>query len=230
METGLFFNVSGCSTSYASNAKQPSRHALPSYLVYACRFWIEHLTMSSISEEQATQHVWAFFRQQFLYWLEVLSVCNHADVASSLVKRLEVWLRDKYTKRNTERTDVTRCLRLLLDANDFLIRFRTPIIRSAPHMYISALAFTPPQSEIGQAYHRLLKRGLKMMASAAGMQGRGRKLASRRRDLTFRILASRSHRTDLALRPRPGGTAMSGTLRWITALDGGSKYLRIPHP
>ncbi|TFY53084.1 hypothetical protein EVJ58_g9648, partial [Rhodofomes roseus] len=162
METGLFFNVSGCSTSYASNAKQPSRHALPSYLVYACRFWIEHLTMSSISEEQATQDVWAFFRKQFLYWLEVLSICNHADVASSLAKRLEVWLRDKHTKRNTESTDVTRCLRLLLDANDFLIRFRTPIIRSAPHMYISGLAFTPPESEIGQAYHRLLKRGVKV--------------------------------------------------------------------
>ncbi|KAH9834936.1 uncharacterized protein C8Q71DRAFT_132694 [Rhodofomes roseus] len=164
METGLFFNVSGCSTSYASNAKQPSRHALPSYLaiVYACRFWIEHLTMSSISEERATQDVSAFFGKQFLYWLEVLSICNHADVASSLVKRLEVWLRDKQTTRSTENADVSRCLRLLLDAYDFLIRFRTPIVNSAPHIYISALAFTPPESEIGQAYLGLLERGLKV--------------------------------------------------------------------
>ncbi|TFY54041.1 hypothetical protein EVJ58_g9094 [Rhodofomes roseus] len=162
MKSGLRFNVSGCSTSYASNAKQPSRQDLPSYLVYACQFWIEHLTMSSVSEERATQDVLTFFGQQFLYWLEVMSVCNHADVASSLVKRLEVWLRDKQIERSTESADVTRCLRLLLDANDFLIRFRTPILHSAPHIYISALAFTPPESEIGQAYLGLLERRLKV--------------------------------------------------------------------
>ncbi|TFY61259.1 hypothetical protein EVJ58_g4621 [Rhodofomes roseus] len=162
METGLFFNVSGCSTSYASNAEQPSHQVLPPYLVYACRFWIEHLTTSSVSEEQATQLVSAFFGKQFLYWLEVLSVCNHADVASSLVKRLELWLRAQKTERNTESADVSRCLRLLLDAYGFLIRFRTPIVHSAPHVYISALAFTPPDSEIGQAYLGLLKCRLKV--------------------------------------------------------------------
>ncbi|KAH9834901.1 uncharacterized protein C8Q71DRAFT_130729 [Rhodofomes roseus] len=160
MNSGLCFNVSGSSTSYAINAEQQLRQVPPSYLVYACRFWIEHLTMSSVSEERATQDVLAFFGQQFLYWLEVMSVCNHVDVASSLVKRLEVWLRDKQTTRNTENADVSQCLRLLQDAYDFLIRFRTPIVNSAPHIYISALAFTPPESEIGQAYLGLLERGL----------------------------------------------------------------------
>ncbi|KAH9834934.1 quinon protein alcohol dehydrogenase-like superfamily [Rhodofomes roseus] len=163
MNSSLRFNVSGCGTSYASNAKQPSRQDLPSYLVYACRFWIEHLTMSSISEEQATQDVCAFFGKQFLYWLEVLSVCDHAKVASLLVKRLEVWLRDKQTEPNADSTDVlARCLRILQDAYDFLIRFRRPILHSVPHIYISALAFTPPESEIGQAYLGLLERRLKV--------------------------------------------------------------------
>ncbi|KAH9834918.1 uncharacterized protein C8Q71DRAFT_859264 [Rhodofomes roseus] len=162
MNSGLCFNVSGSSTSYASNAEQQPRQVPPSYLVYACQFWIKHLTMSSVSEERATQDVSAFFGKQFLYWLEVLSVCNHADVASSLVKRLEVWLRGKQTDRNTENADVSRCLRLLQDAYGFLIRFRTPIVNSAPHIYISALAFTPPESEIGQAYLGLLERGLKV--------------------------------------------------------------------
>ncbi|KAH9834893.1 uncharacterized protein C8Q71DRAFT_837694 [Rhodofomes roseus] len=162
METGLFFNVSGCSTSYASNAKQPSRRELPSYLVYACRFWIEHLTMSSVSEERATQDVLAFFENKFLYWLEVLSVCNYTNVASSLIVRLEVWLREQQTRQNTENADVSRCLRLLLDANDFLIRFGMPIHDSAPHIYISALAFTPPKSQISQVYLALLERRLKV--------------------------------------------------------------------
>ncbi|TFY54734.1 hypothetical protein EVJ58_g8685 [Rhodofomes roseus] len=162
METGLFFNVSGCSTSYASNAEQPSRHALPSYLVYACRFWIEHLTISSVSVERATQDVLAFFENKFLYWLEVLSVCNYTNVASSLIMRLEVWLREQQTRQNTENADVSRCLRLLLDANDFLIRFGMPIHDSAPHIYISALAFTPPKSQISQVYLALLERRLKV--------------------------------------------------------------------
>ncbi|KAH9829364.1 WD40-repeat-containing domain protein [Rhodofomes roseus] len=162
MNSGLCFNVSGRSTSYASNHEEPRSQVLPSYLVYACRFWIDHLTMSSASEERATQDVSAFFGNQFLYWLEVLSVCDHARFASSLVKRLEVWLRDKRSEQKTESATVSRCLRLLLDANEFLNCFWTPILHSAPHIYISALAFTPSKSEISQAYLGLLDRRLKV--------------------------------------------------------------------
>ncbi|TFY56136.1 hypothetical protein EVJ58_g7826 [Rhodofomes roseus] len=146
MNSGLCFNVSGRSTSYASNHEEPRSQVLPSYLVYACRFWIDHLTMSSASEERATQDVSAFFRKP----------------VPVLAGGAEFWLRDKRSEQKTESATVSRCLRLLLDANEFLNCFWTPILHSAPHIYISALAFTPSKSEISQAYLGLLDRRLKV--------------------------------------------------------------------
>ncbi|KZT67318.1 WD40 repeat-like protein [Daedalea quercina L-15889] len=158
MHTDLRFNVSGCSTSYTTNTDQPSLSELSPYLSYACRFLVDHLTMSSCSVEFAVERVTYFLREWFLYWLEVLSASSHAGTVSSLVMRLVVWFRAQVSANMTE--SVATCLRLLLDANQFVVRFRTPILESAPHIYLSALAFAPPDSEIARAWQDRLERRL----------------------------------------------------------------------
>ncbi|KZT63203.1 hypothetical protein DAEQUDRAFT_172681 [Daedalea quercina L-15889] len=158
MKSGLFFNVSGCSTSYATNTKQSSHSELSPCLRYACRFFIDHLTMSSCSVNLAAEKVSTFLWDDFLYWVEALSASGHAGAASSLVMKLVVWFRAQASADMTE--SVAACLRLLLDANQFLVRFRTPILSSAPHIYLSALAFTPPDSEIARAWQDRLERRL----------------------------------------------------------------------
>ncbi|KZT68736.1 WD40 repeat-like protein [Daedalea quercina L-15889] len=160
MNSGLFFNVSCCKTSYASNSEQPRRQELLARLVYACRFWIEHLTMSSCSVQSAIEKVVPFLRDRFLYWLEVLSAINHASNASSLLMRLVVWFRANASANDAE--SVATCLRVLLDANQFVIRFRAPILYSIPHIYISALAFAPPDSEITRVWQGQLERRLQV--------------------------------------------------------------------
>ncbi|KZT68741.1 WD40 repeat-like protein [Daedalea quercina L-15889] len=159
MKSGLFFNVSGCSTSYATNTKQLRSHSdLSLCLRYACRFFVDHLTISSCSVNITAEKVSSFLRDQFLYWVEALSASGHAGTASSLVMKLVVWFRAQASADMTE--SVAACLQLLLDANQFLVRFRTPILESAPHIYLSALAFAPPDSEIARAWQDRLERRL----------------------------------------------------------------------
>jgi WD40 repeat protein len=45
-------------------------------------------------------------------------------------------------------------LEILTDANKFVITFKDPIMQSAPHIYLTALPFSPLESKVSQHFHR----------------------------------------------------------------------------
>lgn len=75
---GLRFNICGLKTSYRINRDIPDLGSLiaeniPQHLLYACRFWDDHLERVAFSHDLAEQ-VQSLFHEKILFWLEVISL------------------------------------------------------------------------------------------------------------------------------------------------------------
>ena len=97
MKDKLRFNICGISSSYLLNSDilhaLPSTEAyIPSHLHYASRYWADHLHHAVASTEIMTllRHV---LKIQFLFWLEVASLCGFVDDVPSILFVLTVWLK-----------------------------------------------------------------------------------------------------------------------------------------
>ncbi|KZT31836.1 hypothetical protein SISSUDRAFT_1067422 [Sistotremastrum suecicum HHB10207 ss-3] len=108
---------------------------IPSYLTYSSRFWSEHLTAVPFSGEIAS-FFHTFITQHFLHWLELLGACDAMDRARHAMQALQKWVAD----RNQALVDFA------IDAEKFIIAFGGVVTSSPPHLYISALPFTPANS------------------------------------------------------------------------------------
>ncbi|KAJ6553243.1 WD40-repeat-containing domain protein, partial [Mycena capillaripes] len=135
----LKFNICDLPTSYLQNVditdlQNRLDKCIPHHLRYACQFWVDHLTTRSYELHNA-EAAEKLLIKQFLFWLEVLSLLGMVDCASKALSRLITW------------SDV-----VCIDAKSFISFFYEAIIRSAPHIYVSALALAPAESEIGRAF------------------------------------------------------------------------------
>ncbi len=102
MNDKLTFNICRIPTSHCFNDAPPIRNALaanpiPSHLVYACRYWAEHLDALGSSTSQSSDSILHplkdFLFTHILHWLEVLSLTSSADRAPYLLSCAE-----KYTE------------------------------------------------------------------------------------------------------------------------------------
>lgn len=82
MASKLRFNLSGCRTSHLPNSDQNLTPLHP-HLIYSCLYWPHHLTVAL--DKPLVYRALEVFQQKFLFWLEVLSVVQKVDSASSLV-------------------------------------------------------------------------------------------------------------------------------------------------
>ncbi len=97
MNDRLTFNICHIPTSHCFNYAPPIRKALaanpiPSHLLYACRYWAEHLNAldgSTHKPDDILDHLKDFLETHILHWLEVLSLTNSADRAPYLLSRVE---------------------------------------------------------------------------------------------------------------------------------------------
>ena len=93
---GLKFNICELETSYLANddAKdlnsRVDRHIPPS-LSYACRFWGDHLKHTYFKTD-LLQKVEKLFKNNFLFWLEALSLTRNVGLAPSAFATLNKWL------------------------------------------------------------------------------------------------------------------------------------------
>ncbi|CAE6476566.1 unnamed protein product [Rhizoctonia solani] len=104
-------------------------------LKYACIHWIDHFTASPkkflVSEIKKL-----LGGPQILYWIEALSLLGRIDVAVvGLAKLASIEL--------NEVDDWSLIASWAADAHRFVLSFYDAIAASAPHLYISALAFAP---------------------------------------------------------------------------------------
>ncbi|KAH9003888.1 WD40-repeat-containing domain protein [Lactarius hatsudake] len=151
MRQGLKFNICGLKSSYHRNHEIEERQSLidrciPSYLAYACQFWADHLRGVSSTEKRDTEVVNLlrnFLNFHLLYWLEVLSLLSTSNIASKSLLTAAEWL---------EGTDKDLSL-FAADGSRFSLAFADVIAQSIPHIYLSALPFSPPSSQVYKRYH-----------------------------------------------------------------------------
>ncbi|KAF7332730.1 WD40 repeat protein [Mycena kentingensis (nom. inval.)] len=147
----LRFNLCGLDSSHALNAEIPDLAArvevnLSPALTYAVRFWAHHLSGAEPAEasDELTEELRVFFERKVLFWLEALSVVGQYGLAYGAV---EVAL--QYARQQDNEDSLTG---IIYDTLRFVSAFGVVIAQSAPHIYISALAFAPQKSLLKQQY------------------------------------------------------------------------------
>ncbi|KAL8835874.1 MAG: hypothetical protein Q9176_006647 [Flavoplaca citrina] len=130
---------------------------LPKHLQYACQYWVDHLagisTKSEIKRELPNEEdPLAFFRQNFLHWLEAMSLMAKISQAVILITRLRDLL-DSVSDDITLRSIVE-------DARRFILNNRGIIEKAPLQTYTSALVFSPSESFVRQYYVDQLPRWL----------------------------------------------------------------------
>jgi len=93
---GLKFNICNLESSYLANKdiqdldSRVDKH-IPPALLYACRFWDDHLEYINFETDLFVQ-LRTFFEEKFLFWLEALSLTRDVGLASAACSALNVWL------------------------------------------------------------------------------------------------------------------------------------------
>jgi len=97
MKAGLHFNICGLKTSYLSNKavsglSQQIEKAIPPHLIYACRFWADHLH-PALGSEILKSYLQDFIYNNLLYWFEALSLLGSVALASPALLKTAQWSR-----------------------------------------------------------------------------------------------------------------------------------------
>ena len=93
---GLKFNICKLETSYLANADVEDLNTrvdqhIPPALLYACRFWDDHLKQTDF-ETDLFRKVETLFKKKLLFWLETLSLTRNIRLAPSAFATLNIWL------------------------------------------------------------------------------------------------------------------------------------------
>ena len=93
---GLQFNICKLETSYLANDDVEDLNTrvdqhIPPALLYACRFWDDHLKHNDFKTD-LFRKVETLFKEKLLFWLEVLSLTSMIGLASSAFATLNMWL------------------------------------------------------------------------------------------------------------------------------------------
>ncbi|KAJ7142333.1 WD40 repeat-like protein [Mycena epipterygia] len=144
----LKFNICGLEDSHCLNVDVPnisSRVAdkVPPHLVYSSCFWFSHI-QDNLFDQTVLKAVTRFMYHKFLYWLEVLSLLEQVTITSAALRVA----RDYAKARNKNLED------FVADAIKFVAAFAPVIAQSAPHIYLSALPFTPHGSRIAKQFRK----------------------------------------------------------------------------
>ncbi|KAJ6574321.1 hypothetical protein B0H19DRAFT_985970, partial [Mycena capillaripes] len=175
LQKHLRFNICHLPDSHLLNSEVPGlpeSHLSPA-LKYASRFWGPHLWESDFDDEILVP-LKSFLTYQFLFWLEVLSICQEVAFARGILQFAQ-----KYTLGRDDWIEM-----FLEDAQKFVSVFAPVIAQSAPHIYISAVPLAPRQSIVRAHYVSWFPRLLRYSARDSWMslekilQGHGNSVQS----------------------------------------------------
>ena len=99
MEQDLKFNICGIETSYYRNKdiegiQERVEQAITPALMYASRYWADHLESGSVSEADLHPFVGRvrdFFTRRFLYWIEVFSLKEQMSMIPVILRKVTNW-------------------------------------------------------------------------------------------------------------------------------------------
>ncbi|CCA71643.1 hypothetical protein PIIN_05579, partial [Serendipita indica DSM 11827] len=152
---GLKFNICQLDSSFYLNRDIPNLNAKVSRFIsrrlrYASSHWLFHLAETDDRWRSTLKKELQYIVQipYILYWMEILSFIGGVPRAISGFRAIT-------------RHRLGKDIRTSLDEiRRFLMAFSTPIQDSAPHIYVSALPFTPKKSTMHIAGAKEYKNGL----------------------------------------------------------------------
>ncbi|KAG8925068.1 hypothetical protein FRC02_009950, partial [Tulasnella sp. 418] len=158
-----------------------------SHVLYACQFWASHLQESD-PVDQLQQALSVFIATKLTYWLEILSLSQHLDVALPSLKIAKAWYQGKEPKRLVVVQKMMPILEplhvfnealssaegklsqtktpakiLLSDCQYLLLHFARSIEKSACHIYHSALPLAP-HCLLYKQYQRELQQSVRVVS------------------------------------------------------------------
>ncbi|EIM84651.1 WD40 repeat-like protein [Stereum hirsutum FP-91666 SS1] len=203
MTRGLRFNICSFPSSFRRNRDLPElanrvKTNISPTLQYACRFWAYHTSRATTAGCDALlDELKSFLHGFFLFWIEAQSLMGTVSTVPASIAAAGRW-RSKIHGLIID---------FLSDAQIFIRVFAAIISQSAPHVYLSALAFSPKASHLFTLYagrfphipHILAGHAEKWPATQQEMRGHrgtvlsaafspdGRRVVSGSSDSTIRI-------------------------------------------
>ncbi|KIJ33644.1 hypothetical protein M422DRAFT_264414, partial [Sphaerobolus stellatus SS14] len=162
MNAGLHFNLCNLPSSFLSNKEMlplgVEKEVIAEPLKYACQFWEFHL--KNTPGQSLCEMIVTFVNENLLFWFEALSVLQLLNIAAPALSKLGDLLVNIQCETHP---CIAGTISLLHDADKFLHYFATAITCSAPHIYISALPFTPKCSPLAQIYGSRFQGGISFL-------------------------------------------------------------------
>ncbi|CAE6440870.1 unnamed protein product, partial [Rhizoctonia solani] len=143
------FNICGLESSYLPDEMVPDIEervvkAIPSELLYACRYWAAHFKEGK-REEMQIEQLQEFLSKQLLLWMEVLNLSKQMRSGMECMKLICQWC--EQLEGNAE------LIELAHDADRFVGTFLSNAIsKSTPHIYLSMLSLWPRSSPVSMHY------------------------------------------------------------------------------
>ncbi|KAF8965708.1 hypothetical protein BDZ97DRAFT_1810653 [Flammula alnicola] len=159
MKDQLCFNICELESSYLPNSMvqdlndRIGRHISPE-LSYSCRFWTNHLRTTLFDAQLATEVNSFFENERLLFWIETLSLLKTINGCADALSSVNQWV-----KGHAEIDDI---LAIAADARRFVRQFGGPISLSTPHLYLSAVPFSPERSILSMKFAPKFTRALQV--------------------------------------------------------------------
>lgn len=159
----LRFNICGLETSLFLNKGVTDlddriKKNIPSQLIYAFRFWAQHLRDVPFSEK-LLERLMTFAYDHLLHWFEVLSMTNnfYHQVGQALRDAIE-WIGVSHFHSSAQ-PRLTACQdkkpelsKFLGQAINLASTFAVPITESIAHIYVSMIAIAKENSDVSVHY------------------------------------------------------------------------------
>ncbi|PVF93275.1 hypothetical protein CPB86DRAFT_838115 [Serendipita vermifera] len=150
MKSDLKFNICGLESSFLLNSQIDDlqdriSRSISKQLQYSSVHWPDHVVNSGeASQDQQVPEaiIQAFKGPHPFYWMEVLSALREVPNTISGLQDVKDWLQ---VSNHLEVHDIRQ----------FLLSFSTPIADSLPHIYLSALPFSPSKSPLHREGHTI---------------------------------------------------------------------------
>ncbi|CCO37243.1 hypothetical protein BN14_11398 [Rhizoctonia solani AG-1 IB] len=177
MAKQLKFNICSIETSHRLDKDIPDlkgrlEECVSSELFYACRYWPDHLQITSVSDE-TTIPLRRFLYEHLLLWIEVINLKGWISSAADAMLQALKWLTDSAPANFSSSPDLAKLERAIRDAQAFVTSFAaSPVSHSTPHLYLSSLPTSSKHSELF-AHHRNRFRGLPGELASTRQEAKG---------------------------------------------------------
>ncbi|KIM50554.1 hypothetical protein SCLCIDRAFT_797416, partial [Scleroderma citrinum Foug A] len=142
LDHGLYFNICELESSYLLNSEvldlaERVKAKISPHLSYSCCFWAKHLQATKFDPVLARHVKDLVGSEKMMFWFEAMSLLGTLGNAAIALSCAVGWLQVK------EYEDARALAR---DGMKFIHNFCIAPTASTPHLYMSALAFTPQNS------------------------------------------------------------------------------------